>query len=129
MEIFGHAVEHWNMQQLFTDFLSFRGSDARALKGDFGTDEPEHLWLGASRCVLSTVQSALLTPRVTPGSLDRCGKSILRAACALRLEGRGLNSAPKHHRPVVESARAWGGQVPRRANLRLLPAAREQLGC
>ena len=42
----GNAVVNWNMQQLFTDFLSFRGNRQRSLRGNFGTDEPEHLWLG-----------------------------------------------------------------------------------
>lgn len=44
--IFGVAAEQWNMQQLFTDFLSFRGGAQSRLRGDYGTDEPEHLWLG-----------------------------------------------------------------------------------
>ena len=35
------------------------------------------------------VQSALLTPRVEPGSLYRCGKSTLRAACALAAGEKG----------------------------------------
>ena len=43
------------------------------------------------------VQSALLTPRVNPGSRYRCGKSAVSAACAMRLEGRGLNPAPQNN--------------------------------
>ena len=44
--IFGNAVQNWNMQQLFTDFLSFRGGSASRVRGNYGDDEPEHLWLG-----------------------------------------------------------------------------------
>lgn len=38
--------DKWNMQGLFTDFLSFRGGDASRMNGKYGDDEPEHLWLG-----------------------------------------------------------------------------------
>ena len=49
------------------------------------------------------MQSALLTPRINPGSLYRCGKSTLSAACALRQEGKGPEFRPKtSHRPTGE---------------------------
>ena len=41
-----NAVDNWNMQALFTDFLNFRGGDMSRDRGNYGNDEPEHLWLG-----------------------------------------------------------------------------------
>lgn len=44
-KLWGNAVEKWNMEQLFTDFLCYRGP-AMATYSDVAVDEDgEHLWL------------------------------------------------------------------------------------